>query len=96
MVRHVPWDEMPYYYAPNKNALKKNKPVSEEPVVVIERTLSRDLKEIGMKTTFGLICGGISGGMLKTVEVLRDVKAMSADKRKTTMSILRFAGQLGG
>lgn len=95
MVRHVPWDEMPYHYAPNKHTLKK-KTVSEEPVVVKERTIEDDIKSVGMKATFGLLCGGLSGGMLKTVEVLRDVKAMSADKRKTTTSILRFAGQLGG
>ena len=94
MVRHVPWDEMPYHYAPNKHSLKK-RPVSEEPVVKTERTLEHDIKDVGMKATFGLVCGGLSGGLLKTVEVLRDVKAMSADKRKTTTSILRFGGQLG-
>jgi hypothetical protein len=86
---------MPYHYAPNKHTLRK-KAVTEEPVVVTERTIEHDLKDIGLKTTFGLVCGGLSGGLLKTVEVLRDVKAMSADKRKTTTSILRFAGQIGG
>ena len=95
MVRHVPWDEMPYHYAVNKHTLKR-KPVTEEPVVPTTRTIEHDIKDVGVKATFGFVLGGISGGLLKTVEVLRDVKAMSSDKRKTTTSILRFAGQLGG
>jgi hypothetical protein len=87
---------MPYHYAPNKHTLKRRPVETETPVVVTERTLENDIREIGLRTSFGLICGGLSGGLLKTVEVLRDVKAMSADKRKTTTGILRFAGQLGG
>ena len=94
MVRHVPWDEMPYHYAPNKHKLKKT--VVAEPVVVNEDSIEEKIRSVGMKALFGFLCGGLSGGMIKTIEVLRDVKAMAADKRKTTKSILRFGGQLGG
>mmetsp|Transcript_14104 Transcript_14104/g.21102 ORF Transcript_14104/g.21102 Transcript_14104/m.21102 type:complete len:158 (+) Transcript_14104:84-557(+) len=95
MVRQVPWDEMPRYYSPNKEKLLpvEQKPKSEEVEV---KSKENDLKEIGRRTSFGVLSGAILGCAAATVQVTNSAKDMAADRRVTTAKILRSAGLCAG
>jgi hypothetical protein len=56
MVRHVPWDEMPKHYAPNRKELIQEAKIDKPKAEVSEvRNFERDIREIGTRTLFGVV-----------------------------------------
>jgi len=95
MSRSIPWDDLPIIYrkhVPQKTAIQEEvlmKPPEEKDVV-------KDFERVLKRSTFGLVCGSITGACFGFVDVVKDPKAMKAKAVVVTQRIFRQTYLFGG
>ena len=97
VTKGIPWDDLPNKHKGEKTYVPPIKvQASEADVTKEERNAMGDLKALGKRGAFGLVCGGLSGAAFGFIDILRDAKAMSQKKSIATAKMFQYTYKCGG
>ena len=89
-----PWDDIG---ATRRYDLPAEPEVPKKKVEKEDRTFEGDMRSIGKHAFFGVLIGGISGMSIAGIEVVRDIRAITAGSGAASRSkVIRYTGMFGG
>jgi hypothetical protein len=97
MPRGIAWDELPKWFAENKDeAIAQATKPAEVDMANREVDFQKDALAIGKRVAFGVVCGAVTGASFGAIEALRDTKNLTGNSKLVTQKVLRHTGLFAG